>query len=306
LIRRGNFLGWVYLLALITVFAATIFGIVVTGRNGPPQQRSRVVSTEARLSLVPSQLEGLPAPHFGSVAASHRLFPYSVIPGGVASAQELRNALAHDPIAAAHYADFDLNKTRVIQLESDQQVYVSYRLNDHIYWTNKRLTLSKGESVITDGKNEARTRCGNRLSDVAVAPTSAKQPADMTLDPLSLPEITADRPAVFPFFLPFPAGPSSSGPGSEAAASPPFFPIAGGSSSHPGSTDAPPTTPPTSSTTPPVATPEPGTLAMTTAGIWMVFASGWLAFFRRKFASDPQRVRGVPFGVEGYFREVYF
>ena len=284
--RRRNVLGWTYLVALLTVFVAAIVGTLVTGRNSAPHDRYRAGSTDAKLTLAPTQSDGLSNSHFGPVAtSSRRLFPYSVIPGGAQSAQELRNALSHDPLAAAHYADFDLSKTRVVQLESDREVYVSYRLNDRIYWTNKRLKLSKGESVITDGKNEARTRCGNRLSDVAVAPTSAKQPPDLTLDPLPLPEVAADHPPVFPMFLPFPAGSSFGGSGSEGDVIPPgIFPIGGGGggSSHPGSTITPPTTP----TAPPVATPEPDTFVMTAAGVWMVLGSGWLAFFRRRIRPE--------------------
>lgn len=86
----------------------------------------------------------------------------------------MRNALEHDPIAAAHYAGFDVSQTRVVRLPSDEEVYVSYRLNNHIYWTNKKLRLLKGETVITDGKNVARTRCGNRLSVTAQSPVAAR------------------------------------------------------------------------------------------------------------------------------------
>lgn len=223
---------------------------------------------------------GGPDSHFGAVAGSRPLFPYSVIPGGVASAQELRNALAHDPIAAAHYAGFDVSQTHVERLASDEEMYVSYRLNDRIYWTRKRLKLLKGESVITDGKNVARTRCGNRLSAVAAEPIAAKQPLDMTLDPSPLPDMASARPMILPMALPFPASSSlmATSPGSEGGTfMPPSFPIASGGIPS-GGTLIPPTTP----TTPPVATPEPDTLEMTAAGITLFLGSGWFGYFRRR------------------------
>src|SRR5690348_10711538 len=45
-----------------------------------------------------------------------RLFPYSVIPGGAHSTAELKSALAHDPVAAAHYAGFNVARTRVVRV----------------------------------------------------------------------------------------------------------------------------------------------------------------------------------------------
>jgi len=105
------------------------------------------------------------------------LYPYSVIPGGVESASELQTAVRNDPVVARHYADFDLAKTRTISLDRDRLVYVSYRIGGEIFWTNRALRLHKGETLITDGAHEARTRCGNRISETAQAPLSAQQPA---------------------------------------------------------------------------------------------------------------------------------
>jgi hypothetical protein len=214
-----------------------------------------------------------------------------VIPGGAENAEELRNALAHDPIAAAHYAGFDLAKTHVVKLTSDEQMYVSYRLNNHIYWTRKRLKLLKGEKIITDGKNAARTRCGNRLSAVAEAPIAAKQPLDMTLDPSPLPDLAEARPTGLPMALPFPVGSSLFGTNSGGGIlGSPDLPVGGGTHVTRGSTITPPITPPGAPPitppgppVPPIATPEPDSLMMTSAGISMLLASGWFACFRRKF-----------------------
>jgi hypothetical protein len=211
-----------------------------------------------------------------------------VIPGGVRNAEELRNALEHDPIAAAHYAGFDVSQTHVVLLPSDEEVYVSFRLNNHIYWTNKKLRLLKGEAVITDGKNTARTRCGNRLSATAQAPVATKQPLDMTLDPAPLPDLAAERPIALPMALPFPAFSPLLSSGSGAGTfTPPSFPIVGGGPGGPPSHNVvtPPTPPTTPPTTPPAATPEPDSLVLTAAGISIVLASGWFGYFRRRIQS---------------------
>jgi len=104
------------------------------------------------------------------------IYPYSVIPGGVESAAELRNSVAHDPVVAEHYGDFDIARARVVRLNQDRLLYVSYRLGNRVFWSKKRFTLHKGESVITDGEHMARTRCGNRLAEAPAAPIMAVEP----------------------------------------------------------------------------------------------------------------------------------
>jgi hypothetical protein len=264
------------LLSLICLFSVTFWGAVVTQRNSAKQERAKAASNEGKPSRALSEANPADS-RFGPLKGSRTLFPYSVIPGGVENAQELRNALEHDPIAAAHYAGFDLSQTHVVRLASDQQMYVSYRLNNRIYWTRKTLKLLKGETVITDGKNVARTRCGNRLSATAQSPVAVKQPPDMTLDPSPLPDLAEARPIALPMALPFPAFSSLLVPGPKGTVAPPVFPIVGGGSTSQG-TIIPPITPPTT----PVATPEPDSLVLTAAGISIVLASGWFGYFRRR------------------------
>ena len=59
---------------------------------------------------------------------------------------------------------------------------MSYRMKDKVYWTKKKVRLAKGEELITDGINYARSRCGNRISEVSQAPTSAEEPSHAMLD----------------------------------------------------------------------------------------------------------------------------
>ena len=210
---------------------------------------------------------------------TRRVFPYSVIPGGAHDAQELKTALTNDPVAAGHYAGFDVARTRVVQLKHDELMYVSYRMNDRIYWTSKRLMLPAGETVLTDGENEARTRCGNRLSETPELPVSPKEPERAMLErpaPLVLPAV----PEVMPeeaINRPFAGLPEIAGadPVGGRLYIPPFIPIWGDSGT-PSLVppNNPPPTPPTPPTPPPppIATPEPTSLLLLSAGLFGVFA----------------------------------
>ena len=110
------------------------------------------------------------------------VYPNSVIRGGVRNPEEFKAALLKDSVVAAHFSDFNGPKSRIVELKADKAAYVSYRLNGKVYWTKKKVKLAKGEKLLTDGSNYARARCGNRISDVSQAPTSAEEPAHAFLD----------------------------------------------------------------------------------------------------------------------------
>jgi hypothetical protein len=110
------------------------------------------------------------------------VLPYSVIPGGVHSGNELRVALQNDPLVAKHYATFNISSSQVVRLPHERRAYVSYRLGDRIYWTSHQVTLHAGEALLSDGVHWARTRCGNRISDSPETPTHPSEPAESLLD----------------------------------------------------------------------------------------------------------------------------
>ncbi|MFZ0758420.1 MAG: PEP-CTERM sorting domain-containing protein [Candidatus Sulfotelmatobacter sp.] len=110
------------------------------------------------------------------------VYPYSVVPGGFADARELQWVAEHDPVVAAHYAGFDYARAQVVRLTLARTAYVSYRIGNHIYWTRRRLTLHKGETLITDGKITGRTRCGNRVSETRQLATSPSEPSAEKFD----------------------------------------------------------------------------------------------------------------------------
>ncbi|MGC8759049.1 MAG: hypothetical protein ACP5VC_03735 [Bryobacteraceae bacterium] len=212
------------------------------------------------------------------------VYPYSVVPGGVASPEEVAEAMLRDPVVARHYAGFDLKRARVETLRQPRLAYVSYRIKDRVFFTRKPVRLYAGEQVITDGKTTIRARCGNKVEEAPQAAVSPEEPAEEVLNapklepekakeaPLGAPALEAAKPeeetplaAVVPpssfapldipvrpggiWLTPPPAGGGflpPAGPG--AAGAPPAAP--------PGTPPAPPAAPPPVS--PPPSTP-PGT-----------------------------------------------
>jgi PEP-CTERM motif len=131
------------------------------------------------------------------LALSRRVvYPYSVIPGGVQTPEDLHRVSDHDRVVGDHYAGFDFRNARIVELEQPRLVYLSYRMGDRVFWTAKRISLHKGEKLITDGRMTARTRCANQVSESAqpavspVEPPAAKfeEPFDGTAAQIPFPE----------------------------------------------------------------------------------------------------------------------
>ena len=129
------------------------------------------------------------------------VYPYSVVPGGVKDAKELKWFAEHDPVVAAHYAGFDYEHARLVRLELARTVYVSYRIGNHIYWTRHRIKLKKGETLLTDGKMTARTRCANRVQELPkqAAEPAAEPPVEKFEQPVRASQGTAVQSPPVPF-----------------------------------------------------------------------------------------------------------
>ncbi len=206
------------------------------------EDESKEVSVETSSApsvFPPSFLLLIPSARDANRASSHRsIYPYSIIPGGISSVEELKIAIAHDPLVKAHYRGFNLAKARIVRLTKDRAVHVSYRLGGGIYWTQKSIILLRGETLITDGRNASRTRCANRISDRPAPPFSPDEP-----------------PPVAPLAPP-PGGPVPILP---------IIPIFPGGGSSPPVIHKPPE---------PVPVPEPGTLCLliaTLPGAWLIY-----------------------------------
>ena len=146
----------------------------------------------------------------GQESASHCrpgrvIYPNSVIRGGARNPEEFKAALLKDSVVAEHFSDFNASQSRMVDLKVDKAAYVSYRVNDKVYWTKKKVKLARGEKLITDGTNYARARCGNRISEVSQAPTAADEPTHALLD---TPIPTEDKDPLLLAAMPKPAGAS--------------------------------------------------------------------------------------------------
>ena len=195
---------------------------------------------------------------------------YSVIPGGVASAAELRQAMDHDPVVAQQFAGFDFQRAHLVQVSEKLAMHVAYRMGDKIYWTRKKVALHPGETLISDGKIVARTRCGNRIAMAPLGPPALAEPTDADLNQplfsndMVTPEVEP-QPETYAAVIPMatPVGANALQPTKRKRIVPffilPFFGLPGGTggggSSHP----------------PLAVTPEPGTLLLFSSGLAGVF-----------------------------------
>ena len=268
--RSPNWLRIALALLVPSVLLVTAFAIAT----------SHLRHSAAHASAQPLSANWQAAIDVSAPAESRRtIFPYSVIPGGVRDAKELAATVSKDRVVAAHYSDFKLSAAHTVRLDQPAAMYVSYRVGNHIYWTRNRMVIPAGETLISDGENLARVRCGNRLSKIAALPVSVTEPPTEQLEsPNFIPPLLADM-------LP--------GEGSEAfsgIATPPLpiLPAVSGTSGR-GSGDGgfPPILPPAIfppagaivlPPPPPVATPEPGGLLLLAAG---ALFGAVLAFFRK-------------------------
>jgi len=133
-------------------------------------------------------------------SSDRTVYPYSVVPGGVQDVKELKWAAEHDPVVAAHYAGFNYERAQVVRLTLARTVYVSYRIGNRIYWTRRRLTLHKGEKLITDGKMTARSRCANRVEETPQQAAAPVEPPPNKFDePVQPGEGTAQQTPPVPF-----------------------------------------------------------------------------------------------------------
>jgi len=148
------------------------------------------------------------------------VYQYSVVPGGVQDVAELSDAVAHDPDVAFHYASMNFRQARLVRLIADRKMYVSYRRHGRILWTKTAHLIRAGETVITDGKVTARTRCGNRLASKPEGLTAPDEPSEAQLnqpvamagDPARPPTLLAQKSALaHPLVANGPVGPGPGG-----------------------------------------------------------------------------------------------
>jgi len=210
---------------LIRIGAGLLYAAVIVAccncRNAPTTLTGRSATDQAILrSSLPDSLEILaPPPGHISVDLRRRIFPYSVVPGGVFSREEFREAVRSDPVAARHYGE--VRPERLIQrrLSETRRYFASYRKDGQVYWTSRAITVPEGEWVLTDGEAVVRARCGNLLSEEMRLPILPRyaEPTEIEFDEPKISESTKSiwgRKSIFflpPFWLPIillpPGGP---------------------------------------------------------------------------------------------------
>ncbi len=117
-----------------------------------------------------------------AAGATRRIYPYSIVPGGVATREDISKRVKTDAVVANHYASFDINKAHPVTVAKARAVHVSYRKGNKVYWTAKTVMLTPGETLLSDGSNEIRGRCGNRISTRAMLPVAMNEPSAAELD----------------------------------------------------------------------------------------------------------------------------
>ena len=265
--RVGQGMRWLTILALVLALACSVDWFMSQRRHAAiPLQSISSSNTGASAPTDPMRASKSILPLADHEERSKRIvYPYSIIPGGIRSVQELKNAIAKDSVVSAHYATFHLAHARIIRLDRERSMHVSYRLGDQVYWTKRELKLAKGETLITDGVQTARTRCGNLISETIVAPVSPKEPTaqelDTPIDPHYTPgELESDNrfPELDPVLDPI-VPPTGGGSSAGGGIIPPIFLPSGPAGPMPY-----PAVP-----TPPlvVNTPEPGTATLLLPGL---------------------------------------
>jgi PEP-CTERM motif len=226
--RRNRLLRHCLVVFTLGFFAAA-FSMAALRHFGPSLFRSasarvpdrqQVEASRTRVLLAEEALE------HQARAKGRPVYPYSIVAGGVENARELKWVAEHDPVVAAHYAGFDYDRARVVRLELAKTVYLSYRIGNHVYWTRRRVTLRKGEKLITDGKMTGRTRCANRVEEVSQPVTSAAEPPAAKFDePMRVGEGTAIQgpPVEFQSALLNRPGVPEIGPGPPSSLYSPFY-----------------------------------------------------------------------------------
>lgn len=168
---------WLLLLGLAVIAGLTILTLMWPGTGARDAVRS------AWHGALSSRAKSVTA------ATPSRVFPYSIVAGGIHSKQQFEDAMRSDPVAAAHYANFNAANFRLIKLKREREAYVSFRVGDNVYWTSHKVRLRRGETLISDGRHLGRARCGNRVSETPRLPTYDHEPSAQELN-------TADEPQV--------------------------------------------------------------------------------------------------------------
>ena len=152
------------------------FLLMMVIRGSEPATRSSLSPFTPATTAVVVRTKGVPE--------IRPVYRHSVVRGGVYSNIEASAAVQADAVVRAHYKAVNVSTLRPIVLDRAVDRYVSFRRDDRIYWTARRLRVPKGELLLSDRESLVRARCGNRLADTPQQPTvpsGTQEPTDAEL-----------------------------------------------------------------------------------------------------------------------------
>jgi hypothetical protein len=117
------------------------------------------------------------------------VYPYSVMPGGVDSKEDIERGMASDRATAEHYREVEIATLHSTNLSAPLHAYVSYRKSGNIYWTSHKILIAAGEKVLSNGRDCIRGRCGNRISLTPRTPVMPDKQQEPTAEILDTPEV---------------------------------------------------------------------------------------------------------------------
>lgn len=246
------------------LFAATAAITWQFARQKPVSSISYATPEVSQIKLNAADSSGRAYSSFIESRPGRPAYLYSVIPGGIASPGDLRQAMDYDPVVAQQFADFNFQQAHLVRVSENQSMHVAYRMGDKVYWTRKKVALHPGETLISDGKIVARTRCGNRIAMAPLGPPAMAEPTETDLNqPLFANDMVTPEadPKIetYAAALPLPAPVEALQPTKRKRGVPffilPLFGFPGGGSSH----------------TPLAVTPEPGTMLLLSSGLVGVY-----------------------------------
>ncbi len=115
------------------------------------------------------------------------VYPFSIVPGGVGSREELKTAMQKDPLVARHDASVDVDGLKPVTLRQNLAAYVSFRKHGQVYWTSRKVRLAKGERLLQGSSQgvRVRERCGNQVAEQPQTPVLkdlGTEPSGATFD----------------------------------------------------------------------------------------------------------------------------
>lgn len=168
--RRHRLLRKALKTVLLIALASLSLAMLLLGLRNSSSQSMIAEMTRHGLRAATNELE-LPL----DIRMRRPVFPYSVVPSGLRSLRDAADSIDSDPVVALHYRDLHIENLVLRRTAAPVDVFVSYRVQDAIYWTSGRVHLAKGELVLVDGKNVIRARCGNRIA-FELPPEAPKAP----------------------------------------------------------------------------------------------------------------------------------